>query len=108
MVRQFIQSKDSAIVHRIVKSYKKADPAIAVPTLMNLYPKAAEAKNKLARLPFAMKFIMFTSTPYDEPALKRYCRQGYQLVGLDSSGHFPMIERPRPFNNALHRLLATP
>lgn len=108
MAREFTVSKDSAIVHRIVNSYRQANPAIAVPTLMNLYPKAADAKHKLPRMPFAMKFIMCTNTPYDEQALKTYCKRGYQLVTIDSAGHFPMIERPRAFNEALHQLLAVP
>lgn len=107
MAREMTVSKDSSIVHRIVKSYRQADPAIAVPTLLNLYPKAAQAKQQLARLPFAMKFIMCTNTPYDEAALKTYCKRGYQIVRLDSSGHFPMIERPEAFNKALSQLLAT-
>ena len=107
MARELTLSRDSSIVHRIVKSYRQADPRVAVPTLLNLYPKAAQAKHKLALMPFAMKFIMCTNTPYDEAALKTYCKRGYQLITLDSSGHFPMIERPQAFNKALHQLLAT-
>lgn len=107
MARSFIVSKDSAIVQRVVNSYKQADPTVAVPTLMNLYPKAAEAKHKLRLMPFAMKFVMSTNTPYDEKALKTYCKQGYKVVTIDSAGHFPMIERPNQFNKALHRLLKT-
>jgi sigma-B regulation protein RsbQ len=106
MAREFTVSKDSAVVHRIVNSYKQANPNIAVPALMNLYPKAAEAKNKLLVMPFTMKFIMCTNTPYDEQALKQYCTKGYQIVTIDSSGHFPMIEQPIQFNKALHQLLA--
>lgn len=58
MAREFTVSKDSVVVHRIVNSYKQTDPNIAVPTFLNLYPKAAEAKNKLLLMPFTMKFIM--------------------------------------------------
>ena len=105
MARQFTLSKDSFIVHRIVNSYKSANPNIAIPTLMNLYPKAAEAKNKLQMISFKMKFIMCTNSPYDEQAFKKYCAHGYQIVTIDSSGHFPMIERPEQFNKALHQLL---
>lgn len=107
MAREFTLSKDSAVVHRLVHSYKEADPAIAVPTLMNLYPKAAAAKTKLPLLAFPMKFIMCTNTPYDETALKKYCAHGYRIITIDSSGHFPMIEQPAQFNKALRQLLAT-
>lgn len=106
MARAFTVSTDSAVLHRIINSYKQADPNIAVPTLMNLYPKAAEARNKLLIMPFEMKFIMCTNTPYDEQAFKTYCKYGYQIAVVDSSGHFPMIERPVQFNKALHQLLA--
>ncbi|NIJ54546.1 alpha/beta fold hydrolase [Dyadobacter arcticus] len=107
MAREFTVSKDSAIVHRLVNSYKYADPSIAVPSLMNLYPKAAKAKDRLLTMPFTMKFIMSTNTPYDENALKKYCKNGYQIITIDSSGHFPMIERPKQFNKALHQILQT-
>ena len=105
MARENIRSKDSAIVHKIVNSYTAADPAIAVPTLMNLFPKAADAKNKLASLPFPMKFIMCLYSPYDGQALKKYCNKGFEVITIDSSGHFPMVEQPTKFNEALHRLL---
>lgn len=105
MAREFTLSKDSAVVHRLVASYKEADPAIAVPTLMNLYPKAAEAKNKLMAMQFPMKFIMSTNTPYDEVAFRKYCTRGYKILSLDSSGHFPMIERSVQFNKALYQIL---
>lgn len=108
MARDMIVSKDSTVIHRIVQSYRQADPRIAVPTLLNLYPKAADAKHKLPQIPFVMKFIMCTNTPYDEAALKTYCQRGYRIVRLDSAGHFPMIERPHAFNQALHQLLASP
>ncbi len=107
MARALTTSKDSTAVHRIVTSYRQANPSIAVQTLMNLYPKAAEAKHKLVLMPFAMKFIMCTNTPYDEQALKTYCQHGYHIMRIDSSGHFPMIERPEAFNKALRKLLAT-
>lgn len=107
MAREFVLSKDSAIVHKIVDSYKNADPSIAVPTLMNLYPRAADVKNKLPRLSFPMKFIMSANTPYDEEAFRKYCTHGYKIVTVDSTGHFPMMERPIEFNRALHQLLLT-
>lgn len=106
MARSFTVSKDSVVVHRIVKSYRQADPNIAVPILMNLYPKGAEAKKKLQQMPFKMKFIMCTNTPYDEQAIKKYCSQGYEIVTIDNSGHFPMVERPIEFNKALRQVLA--
>ena len=105
MARAFLVSTDSTIVQRIVNQYRNADPGIAVPTLMNLFPKAADAKNKLLQIPFRMKFIMCTNTPYDEQALKMYCKQGYTIAAIDSSGHFPMIEQPAAFNKALRQLL---
>ena len=71
IAREFTVSRDSAIVHRIVSSYKLADPNIAVPTLMNMYPKVAEVNHKLLLMPFAMKFITSTNTPYDEQAFKK-------------------------------------
>ncbi len=108
MAREMIVSKDSTVIQRIVQSYRQANPRIAVPTLLNLYPKAATAKYKLGQLLFPMKFVMSTNTPYDAGALKTYCKQGYRIVRLDSCGHFPMIERPQAFNQALRELLASP
>lgn len=105
MARELVLSKDSAIVHRIVNRYKKANPYIAVPALMNVYPRAADVKNKLPLLSFPLQFIMSSNTPYDEEAFRKYCTHGYKIITIDCSGHFPMIERPLAFNSALHRLL---
>ena len=106
MAREFIVSTDSAIVHRIVNSYKNADPAVAIPSLINVYPKSGDAKNMLLKMPFKMKFIMSTSTPYDEDAFKKYCKNGYQIINIENAGHFPMIEQPEKFNKAIHQLLS--
>jgi len=105
MAREFTVSKDSTIIQRLVNSYKNADPSIAVPSLINVYPKSEKAKEKLMIMPFEMKFIMSTITPYDENIFRKYCKNGYQIITIDSAGHFPMIERPAEFNKALHQLL---
>ncbi|MEO5562486.1 MAG: alpha/beta hydrolase, partial [Chitinophagaceae bacterium] len=107
MARENIKTKDSAIVHKIVNSYKNAAPEIAVPVLMNLFPKAAEAKNKLVNISFPMKFIMCSYSPYDEQAFKQYCKNGYEIITIDSCGHFPMLEQPLAFNKAVQRFLET-
>jgi len=105
MARSLILSKDTPVINKIVNSYKRASPDIAVASLMNVYPKSAEAKNKLFNLAFSMKFIMCTNTPYDEQALRQYCKQGYRIITINDSGHFPMVEQPVEFNKALHQLL---
>jgi len=105
MARGNLRTRDSAIVAGVVKSYTSAKPKIAVPILMNLFPKAVDAKNKLAVLPFPLKLIISTYSSYDSAALKKYCRNGYRVVKIDGSGHFPMLEQPLKFNEALQGFL---
>jgi pimeloyl-ACP methyl ester carboxylesterase len=107
MARGHLRTTDSFVVARVVNSYTSARPNIAVPVLMNLFPKAAEAKHKLLQLPFPLQLIMCTYSPYDSAALKKYCRMGYRVVTIDGSGHFPMLEQPVVFNEALRQLLQT-
>lgn len=105
IVNENIRTKDTAVSNRIMNDYTNADPGIAVPILMNLFPKAADAKNKLPKLQFPLRIIMCSYSPFDSTAFETYCKNGYEIVMIDSSGHFPMVEQPQKFNKALKYFL---
>lgn len=106
MVKENIRSKDTAISNRIINDYITADPRIAVPVLMNLFPKAADAKNKLPELQFPLRIIMCSYSHFDSTAFAKYCKNGYEIITIDNSGHFPMLEEPQKFNEALKYFLS--
>jgi sigma-B regulation protein RsbQ len=105
MAKENIRTNDTTISNRIITDYTNADPRIAVPVLMNLFPKAADAKNKLQRLQFPLRIIMCSYSPFDSTGFVKYCKNGYEIITIDSSGHFPMVEQPAKFNEALKSLL---
>jgi sigma-B regulation protein RsbQ len=106
MVKENIRTKDTAISNRIMNDYTNADPTIAVPILMNLFPKAADAKNRLQVLQFPLRIIMCSYSPFDSTGLTKYCKNGFETIMIDSSGHFPMVEQPQKFNEALNYFLS--
>lgn len=103
--REHIRSTNRDVINRIVKDYKKSDPKVALTIFKNMVPKYAEAKQNLQRLPFKLRIIASDYAPYNEGALKRYARNGYEIVWIDQAGHFPMVEQPEEFLSALEAML---
>ena len=90
---------------RVLRDYQAADPAIAIPIYQNLFPAYEVTKEKIAQLPFPLRIIVSDYSPLSEEALKEYARNGYRIKTIRNSGHFPMIEQPEQFNQALKEFL---
>lgn len=103
--RENIKSKDSAIVHRIVEDYRKADPGIALAIFKNMVPKYDQEKYRLQELTFPLILIVCDYSPVEEEALQQYVKTGYHLEWIHDSGHFPMLEQPEQFNATLDKSL---
>jgi pimeloyl-ACP methyl ester carboxylesterase len=104
--RKNIRSRNREVINRIVLDYKKADPKIALAIYKNMVPNHEQEKEELKDLPFRIQIIVSDYAPVDEEALKKYARSGYELNWVHDAGHFPMVEQPRQFQDALEKCLA--
>ena len=90
---------------RVQRDYRRADPEVALAIYRNLFPALATTKEKIGQLPFPLRIIVSDYTPFTEEALQQYAKNGYQVKTIRRSGHFPMIEQPEAFNQALGEFL---
>lgn len=104
--RENIRSTNRDQINRIVKDYRDADPKIALAIFTNMVPRYESDKNLLQKLPFKLRIIASDYEPYNEQALKQYCHAGYNIEWIQEAGHFPMVEQPEQFANAMDRVLA--
>jgi sigma-B regulation protein RsbQ len=103
--RRNIRSRNRDVINRIVADYKDADPKIALAIYKNMVPNHENEKEKLRELPFPIQIIVSDYAPFDEDALKRYARSGYEITWVYDAGHFPMVEQPQQFEQALEQSL---
>ena len=90
---------------RVLRDYEQADPTVAIKIYEQMFPALESAKEKLAVLPFPLRIIVSDYSPTNEEALEKYAKQGYRIKTIRHSGHFPMIEQPEAFNQALGEFL---
>jgi sigma-B regulation protein RsbQ len=104
--RENIRSTDSAVVKQIVSDYRNANPRVAVTIFKAMLPQYDYDRTIIKALPFPLHIIASDYEPYNEEALQAYAKSGYHIEWVKSAGHFPMVEQPEQFQEALERTLA--
>ena len=100
-------NQHTAAYERVLDDYQSADPEVAIAIFRNLFPAYDATKDKLEQLPFPLRTIISDYAPFNEEALREYAKSGYRVKTITNSGHFPMIEQPEAFNQALRAFLQT-
>ncbi|MDN5201789.1 alpha/beta hydrolase [Fulvivirgaceae bacterium BMA10] len=102
----FVPESDSIIVKRVIKDIQKANPAISLSILENLLPIYEQEDSRLEQLHIPLYLIASKELPTDTMALAKHCKKGYGIKLIDSVGHYPMVEKPDEFNQALREILS--
>ena len=94
----FHPKTDTLIVQRVVNDISNSDSIAAASCIESLinYPEA----KKLEKLPLKLHLIHCDFSPTIEDGLKE-TGIDYEIVTIRESGHYPMIEKPKEFNQAL-------
>lgn len=100
----FHPSTDSAIVKRVVNDIANANQQMAIGSLENLMNYPELEPELLSRLTQKFYFINSNATPTNAAALT-VTGVDFELLEIDSTGHYPMIEKPKEFNQLLVQIL---
>lgn len=95
----------SGIKERIKSDFSMANPKIGCDSLFQMIQFIPTVKNKLENAQYKLHLINSDSTPTNETALTKYCKKGYNLKIINSTGHFPMNEKPSEFNEILNEII---
>ncbi len=98
-------SSDDEINKRVKKDFESADPDVSVEVYKNLIEFSETLTEKLKMLPQKLYLINSDLRPTFEKGLNEACKNGYEVLTIRGTGHFPMIEKPVEFNGLLTDVL---
>ena len=98
----FLPSSDPTLVERVVRSATSAPEEIAISALRNAW--AYDAREAARELRAPVRAINTDRFPTNLEANQHLCRD-YAVVIMEGLGHYPMLEDPEGFNQALEGVL---
>jgi len=101
----FPPKADTVSVNRVMKDIKANDPVIAIKVIRSLADVAQKEQDMMQQLSHKLYLVNsdFNITQID--SLKKYCKASAEVVYVNGTGHYPMIEKPAEFNAALEKVI---
>lgn len=100
----FGSETDSVTKARVVQDYKNADSKIATETLRELFDYSTYELERLSSLHKPFRLVNSDLPPTDTIAFTKN-NIDYRVYYIKGTGHFPMVEKPNDFNEALKKAL---
>lgn len=100
----FSPSTPQAVRARLTAEFLSVSPGFAAIAIEPLYRHDLRALARQVRIP--VRNVVSDLEPVDPSVNRRYFRD-YECVTVAQVGHYPMLERPREFNEALEACLRT-
>lgn len=97
----FTSNTTAEVRDRVLKDFSNVDPKIGISTFKSLSSNYENLPGKLELIPQVLYLINSDNIPTNELGLKNYCKNGYELVTVHGTGHYPMIEKKQEFNMLL-------
>ncbi|MEQ9442660.1 MAG: alpha/beta hydrolase [Cyclobacteriaceae bacterium] len=103
----FTPESDSTLVDSVVKDIRNANQSMARNSLKNLFDASAQEVQLLQEAPAKLYLIQSDATPTDKKPLRKYLKEGYEILSVGKVSHYPMVEVPELFNEQLEEILHT-
>jgi len=100
----FHSSTDSLVKARVMKDFGNCDSVAAISTLDVLISYGKKESDRLHQLKLKMYLINSNASPTNKGGLDLTDVE-FEVVEIDSTGHFPMIEKPEDFNQLLKQTI---
>ncbi|MGE5316348.1 MAG: alpha/beta fold hydrolase, partial [Chloroflexota bacterium] len=97
----FTDTTPIKVKERVLKDFSKVDPKVGIATFKGFSANYANIPGKLDLVPQMLYLINSDNVPTNEQGLANHCQNGYELLTLHGTGHYPMIEKPEEFNMLL-------
>lgn len=100
----FAEQTNTAIKERVRESFVNCSSANAIASLKSTYSYFFREGDQLKKLQQKLFLINSDYTPTDQQAFKNLGISA-QFFTIEGAGHYPMIERPRQFNEHLEKII---
>jgi pimeloyl-ACP methyl ester carboxylesterase len=101
----FSPSADASSVNRVIADFKSADSSIAIKVLRSMVEVSQMEKEMMQNLTHKLYLVNSDMPPTEIAALKKSCKASAEVVYIQGTGHYPMIEKPAEFNAALEKVM---
>ncbi|MES2732583.1 MAG: alpha/beta hydrolase [Bacteroidota bacterium] len=96
---------DKTLADRVVTAYRNANPNMGFQAIASLFSYALRERELMQQLKWKMYLIQVDYMPTNEEPLKKYAGAGYEILPLQGTCHFPMLEKPVAFNRLLQNAI---
>lgn len=100
------KSTDSEVVDRVTKDYQHMNNHAAIESITDQFKYVSREQALLEQLKFKVHLINVDYMPTNEAPLKASLKNGYELISIHGTSHFPMIEDSDSFNQTLEKVIA--
>lgn len=95
-----------AVVNRVISNYRHSNQALNIPVTEQIFNDVYRIEEELLpHLPVKLYLLNVNNMPTNEAPLKKHAAKGYELVSINGTSHYPMIENPNEFNEALNQII---
>lgn len=101
----FHPSTTNGVKDRVKTDFAQSNPVIGYETCMNQMLYATTDAQRLEQLSHKLYLLNSNATPTNITGLKNHCKSNFQIEYIPSTGHYPMIEKPKEFNLILTKIL---
>ena len=102
----FHTSTSEAVKARVINNFINSTPEISISSLENLLDYTPKESPGLSKLQRKLYLINSNATPTYIEGLE-LSGVDFEILEIDSTGHYPMIEKPEVFNDLLTEVLSS-
>jgi sigma-B regulation protein RsbQ len=93
------------ITKRVINDYRNAFQPMAIETTPEIFKIFEIEKRLLPQLKFKLHLINVDYMPINEVSLKQYSGNGYDVLHIKGTCHYPMLENPDGLNKLLQQTI---
>ena len=101
----FPSSVDTQIINRVIRDLKNNDSVIATKVLRSFGDISQKERDMMQQLKHKLYLVNSDENFTEIDSLKKYCKASAEVVYVNGTGHYPMIEKPAEFNAALEKVV---
>jgi sigma-B regulation protein RsbQ len=93
------------IINRVINDYRNAYEPMGKETMPQIFEVYSTEQKLLPRLTFKLYLVNVDYMPTNEEPLKQYAKNGYEVLGIKGTCHYPMLENPDALNKSLQQVI---
>jgi len=94
-----------SVTKRVKSDFAGADEQVGFSSLSNLIQYTINEKKKLQNLNYKLYLLNSNVIPTNIPGLENNCKNSFEVIEINATSHYPMIENPEGFNILLQKTI---